>query len=406
MHRFRLIPGLVAIGMILLLACQKQSGDTSGEKIEPLTKHWEKAVPLQTPPRGLKTLSAKECGSCHMEIYQEWKASFHAKAWFDPQFQVEWAKDDSLWVCINCHTPLVNQQPHLILGKKGGDYFQPVKKENPDFDPALRDEGITCAVCHVRDGAVLGPYGNQKDAPHAVRKATDGELSEKLCMSCHNVTDVLNPTLVCTFQTGEEWKAGPYSKEGQTCITCHMPIIERPLYPKGPVRVTRKHIWIGSGIPKTMDEKAPVDHYIPGLELRVVTSKKRYQPGETAYISVLLTNRRAGHLLPTGDPEYFFTVELAVVDENGAALQDTTLWIGQKWQWWPVAKKLKDNRIRPLETRNYPFVFSIPEDANHLRFRAIVRTHRMTREIAEQAGLLGIYPLNIVSLKQEVPLVE
>ena len=390
----------------MTFACQKNKGDSPGDVIEPLTKHWEKAVPQQKPPRGLKTLSAKECGRCHVEIYQEWKASFHAKAWFDPQFQVEWAKDDSLWVCINCHTPLVNQQQYLILGKQGGDYFRPVKKKNPVFDPELRDEGITCAACHVRDGAVLGPYGNQKDSPHAVRKATPQELTHELCLTCHNVTDVLNPTLVCTFQTGEEWKSGPWARAGETCVTCHMPLIKRPLYPKGPVRVTRKHIWIGSGIPKTMQEKSPVDHYLPGLELRIITSKKRYRPGEQAYLSVLLTNRRAGHFLPTGDPEYFYTVELAVVDSQNAVLQDTTIWIGQKWQWWPVAKKLKDNRLKPLETRIFPFEFAIPEQTTALRFRAVVRTHRMTREIAEQAGLLEIYPLSIVSLKQEVELVE
>ncbi|MFQ5772281.1 MAG: multiheme c-type cytochrome, partial [bacterium] len=143
-----------------LLGCNKQEPDrrkTSEAAIQPLTKHWERPIPFQPPPEGLSSLSAEECGECHVEIYREWKTSFHAQAWHDPQFQAEWAKDDSLWVCINCHTPLQNQQVFTILGKKGGDYFQPVKEANPYFDPTLQKEAITCAVCHVRNQTVIGP---------------------------------------------------------------------------------------------------------------------------------------------------------------------------------------------------------------------------------------------------------
>ena len=36
---------------------------------------------------------------------------------------------------------------------------------NQDFDQALREEGITCAGCHVRDGVILGPFDDAV-APH------------------------------------------------------------------------------------------------------------------------------------------------------------------------------------------------------------------------------------------------
>ena len=113
--------------------------------IIPLTKHWEKAVPIQKIPKGLKTLSSKECGSCHKDFYAEWKRANHSKAWEDLQFQSEWKKDKKLWVCINCHTPSQNQQKFIVIGKLNGDYFKPVKKPNPLFDPALQKESITCA---------------------------------------------------------------------------------------------------------------------------------------------------------------------------------------------------------------------------------------------------------------------
>ena len=35
------------------------------KEVVPLTKSWEKAVPHQQVPKGLASLSAKQCGACH-----------------------------------------------------------------------------------------------------------------------------------------------------------------------------------------------------------------------------------------------------------------------------------------------------------------------------------------------------
>ncbi len=77
------------------------------------------AIPFQKTPVGLESLSAEECGSCHREIYAEWKTSIHAHAYKDPFFQAYWKRDDNIWICLNCHTPLENQQPTLIQSIPG-----------------------------------------------------------------------------------------------------------------------------------------------------------------------------------------------------------------------------------------------------------------------------------------------
>ncbi len=105
----------------IIAGCSNIKNDKQKEEptvIVPLTKHWEKSVPNQIIPKGLKSLSAKECGSCHNDIYLEWKRANHSKAWEDLQFQAEWKKNKKLWVCINCHTPLQNQQKLIVTGKK------------------------------------------------------------------------------------------------------------------------------------------------------------------------------------------------------------------------------------------------------------------------------------------------
>ena len=166
-YLLNLFQSLLSVFILVLNGCGNMGGGQA--KIQPLTKHWGKPVPYQKVPEGLVSLSAEVCGACHTEMYREWKESFHAIALQDPQFQGEWKKDKELWVCLNCHTPLQNQQEFIILGKEDGDYFKPVKKENPNFDPQLQQESITCAVCHVRDGAVIGTRGNQLASPHKVK---------------------------------------------------------------------------------------------------------------------------------------------------------------------------------------------------------------------------------------------
>ena len=140
MRKFTLLSFMIALGSLIYLT--KCSGPE--HQITPLTKHWETPIPHQEVPHGLVSLSARDCGECHIEIYKEWKQSTHAIAFQDLQFQSEWKKDN-VTVCLNCHTPLQNQQEFIVTGLLNGDYKTPVKTPNPNFDKALQLESITCA---------------------------------------------------------------------------------------------------------------------------------------------------------------------------------------------------------------------------------------------------------------------
>ncbi len=113
-------------------------------EIAPLVRAWERAIPMQTVPDGLETLRASECEVCHEAIVAEWRLSAHAHALSDPQFQEEWAKDGNIWLCLNCHTPLENQMPEIVVGTLAGDFRRPVTEANPDFDAELFDERRRC----------------------------------------------------------------------------------------------------------------------------------------------------------------------------------------------------------------------------------------------------------------------
>ena len=363
-------------------------------EITPLTESWEKVVPHQEIPKGLVSLSAKDCGVCHQAHYNEWKRSTHAMAWVDLQFQAELRKESSPFMCINCHTPLQNQQPFIIEGMEEGDIYRPVKKVNPLFDEALQQEGINCASCHVRDGHIIGKIGSDL-APHPV-KVDPIHLSEQLCISCHNATAVLTPTLACSFETGDEWKAGPYFGK-ENCLSCHMQERIRPLVYGMPERTSHFHGFPGSGIPKfdTLTAES-----LDGMEIFTSKVENTFRKGEKIPFWVTVVNASAGHRLPTGDPERFYLIKMKFFDDQGTLVHQTKNRIGEHWEWHPEAKKISDNNLNPLESRKYSTAF-IPEKMGQYTVKVEVTKHRMDEKTAAFNKLGKNYPLFIYVFEKE-----
>ncbi len=340
----------------------------------------------QSLPPGLTSLSAAACGECHTAIYKEWRVSTHAQAWTDRQFQTEMAKSGNRWLCRNCHTPLMNQMPVWAVGLEAEDVELPVYVDNGAADLALREEGITCAGCHVRDAVVEGPTGISTDA-HPTRK-NERFLNETLCLSCHQaVRRYPGKDFICVFETGDEWASGPYS--AYSCQHCHMQPIVRAQAEGEPVRPGRRHYWPGAGIYKVDGVGPPHDQLGFGLGVEVALGP--------AGLEVELSNAAAGHKLPTGDPERHILVEVSFADEGGRALGETWVFrIGQIWEWWPEPKKLGDNRLAPLESRLERVV--IPEGAR--RWSLVATSHRISKEALEYHDLEG-YPASRVTHRLE-----
>ena len=356
--------------------------------VMPLTNRWEKAVPQQRTPEGLSSLSAADCGVCHVAHYNEWKHSTHALAWVDLQFQAELKKESSPYLCINCHIPLQNQQRFVVSGLIDGDIYQPVKKKNHLFDKKLQQEGITCASCHVRNNMIIGPTGNP-NTPHKTIRDTL-HLSEKLCLSCHNASAVLTPTLACTFETGDEWKAGPYFKK-QNCISCHMDTTTREIVPGLGKKLTHFHHFAGSGIPK-FDTVQTVG--LQGLAFYPSTIKTAYRVNEDINYHLKIFNENAGHKVPTGDPERFFLISFILKNEQGRVLASKEERIGEKWEWYPEAKKISDNNLAPKDSITYSFAYT-PASRQHLSLEVEVTKHRLNKASAKYNGLHDNYPLFI-----------
>jgi len=337
-------------------------------------------------------MSAADCGQCHVEIAKEWAVSTHAHAWTDRQFQAEYAKDPDVgWLCLNCHTPAGDQQ--AVLSTYAGDVRNPDRKTNARYSQAWQQEGVSCAACHVREGRVLGPYGDS-NAPHPVEQSLS-LLTSEVCLSCHQASVRLEDALVCAFNTGVE--AAKTGTEA-TCQSCHMPAVERPLVPGGVVRSGRRHLWLGGGVPKaalTEEEKAYYDLFPAGLDVELESTS--LPEGERAELGVVLINARAGHMLPTGDPERFYRVVIRVTAEDGTLLVLQEERIGQEWVWSPRAQKISDNRLAPSERRVVGVSFQVPQGAVNVE---VVAEHWRISNANADYHNLGSYPRKTVALRR------
>ena len=390
----------LVFGLSSACSCDEPSSDDA--PVTPVTG-WQQVIPFQETPAGIPSIHAASCGLCHAAIYAEWQTATHAVALQDLQFQFEWRRQDQLWLCINCHTPLANQLEQVVVGLRGGDYLRPVFEPNPRFDRELQQESITCATCHVRDGAIIGP-GLGGDPPHPVR--TDPELlSQRTCERCHNVSATLSSTLVCNFSTGDEWDESPAREEGRSCIDCHMPSVERQIAAGGPVRTSHQHRWPGSGIAKFPEDVQTVRAaYVPGYEIELSARHTSTDERPGVRIELVITNSRSGHALPTGDVERFITLNVSVEDAAGASVWTHEERIGERWEWYPAARQLSDNSLRPGERRVLELEAPIEGAAAETLFvEVIAHNHRMDEQNARLSGILGRYPLSVETMRERVP---
>jgi len=356
---------------VLLLACGLRSppaeptsaalGPATGPTLRERIGDHPFVTPIDAPAtvaaaagEGSFAADPASCGACHGDHHAEWALTTHAAAIRDPQFLAELAKPGQpRWLCLNCHAPTVPQRDILFTLDTRllhpDDLSAVDARPNPDFDPARAAEGVGCATCHVRrdaDGAgvVVGPRGSGR-APHRVRQ--DAESLRGICVRCHSPGDiVLTPQLPCWFETAEELAAGPTPEAG--CPDCHMPEAVRPAAVGGPERTLRQHDWVGGGVPKSADGYRTLTErgWRPALDVAL-----RADPFE-----VTLTNARAAHLLPTGDPERHLRVEARVEDADGRVRGREVLRIGQTWDWGDAAtgrpaRRLADNRLAQGEPR-------------------------------------------------------
>jgi hypothetical protein len=372
------------------------------------------AWPIDTSrsPQLLGNLSAEECGFCHAEFLEEWKTTIHSQAWTDPYFQKDWQFDGKQHICRLCHTPLDRQQPHKVLGYRDQNKWDPIMEDNPEFDVKLQHEGVTCAACHYRDGKIIGVLGNT-NAPHPVKKLDD---PKQVCIRCHVVaaeswgTFVRFPpcgTVAEIERSGGNASAPPPSspipkigKSGEIkmsgvsslgCVSCHMPMVERPLVAGGEVRPTRRHLWRGGHDPEKVKQAFTaelIEQDSTGYEKRAFT--------------FTLINVGAAHYLPTGTPDRYLTVQLRLLDGQGQVIKELNDTLKRTVIWRPFIIDLWDTRLPRWQPKTYQL--DVSKKDNAATIEAVVHYHLLNEKRRKRIGYENKEPIAYEVYRKKISL--
>ena len=252
-----------------------------------LERHWArplapqgKAPPAFSPLEA--SLSPADCGTCHADQFRDWQTALHAHAMgpgligqlvnMDPE-----ARDEHQ-DCIRCHAPLAEQADSLAIAlATSAANHAPTSQPRP----ALHEQGVVCAACHVRTHTRYGPPRRAGSAPASTENLPHGGFvvsqafsDARFCSACHQFQPdefALNGKLL--ENTYEEWKNSPQAAAGQSCQSCHMP--------------ARRHLWRGIHDPE------------------MVRSGVRFTPDEieltsgTLRTGLSVRNTGTGHYFPT-----------------------------------------------------------------------------------------------------------
>lgn len=299
--------------------------------------YWDKPQATGGIHDGLENnMRPEACAQCHQEQFNAWRDSKHAHA-YSPGLVGQFpnmghgAAND----CLVCHAPLAEQ-----LYRDAGDMTATLSTllENPDgfsrdadLDAKqaklpLRHAGVTCAVCHVRQGKRFGPRRRGSDlvgpldgAAHGGFIATKDFEKSQLCASCHQFPQSYAINGKPLENTVFEWQQSRFSREGVQCQTCHMP--------------DRKHEFKGIH------------------DINMVRSGLKFDMKKQGKLATLtMTSVNIGHAFPTYvTPKVLVKAES--LDAQGRVLQD--------WQWVIIRevgydngwKEKQDTRLMPGESR-------------------------------------------------------
>lgn len=273
--------------LVLVVAAPAIGGKRRGEplpvaknvaEVPPITDDpWIHPPPLDLGPlpEGLANPSAQGCHACHDAIHTTWSQSAHARGPSEAMRTAADAAGDPR--CLACHLPLSQQHPTRLTPLSAA--LPDTIETNPAWDATLATEGVTCAACHVRDGAVVAasPAG---PAPHPIRW-TPAMRAASQCAGCHQLAWPGSETPF--YDTYGEWTRSAWARAGVTCQDCHM----------GP----------GAGVARVGADHAMRADLDRALSVLVDLSAPVVVRGADAVDgTVTLQNTGAGHHVPAGSP--------------------------------------------------------------------------------------------------------
>ncbi len=281
------------LALVVALSASRVFARGDAVDVRAMFHRGDRPVHVGRAPQGVGDGTSEGCAQCHAEIAAEWRASQHALSWSDEVFQAAYAIEP-MQFCRNCHAPeaRVARVP----------------------DVRSQREGVSCSVCHVRDGRVVGPGRAAHAAGVHGFEPVVAMRTTAFCEGCHqfNFPGDSGPAgeLFATDEpmqdTHAEWAMSASASRGEHCQSCHMPEVV-----SADGRRHRSHRFPGGSDRALLSQAVRVEG-----SARVV--------GRETVVRITVSPDRIGHSFPTGD--LFRRAELVVwLDGDEAHAQTVSM---------------------------------------------------------------------------------
>jgi hypothetical protein len=313
-----------------------------------------------------KLNSSDTCGACHKAIERAWRTSAHAQAMEDPvfldAFRETVAREGSQVsrICLSCHAPLAEATGDLALQEK------------------TTWEGVSCDVCHSMTAVDLSggrPHitfdlgivkrGPIRDAESMAHEVAYSELHTTSlgCAGCHEWSAADGTPVMSTYT---EWLSSSAAREGRACQNCHMATTRADVVDPRVLRTPHAEVNL---------HDVPGGHSLEQLHKALAVGIRPTRSGDDLSVEVTITNKGAGHAVPTGMPGRRVLLEVSVESSQGGGGRDSRTYgrvyvdaegkpILRDSAFFAKGVRLKeDTRIKPDERRVENFHFDVPAGA-------------------------------------------
>lgn len=323
-------------------------------------------VALAAPPADPKLTRSDLCGDCHRDIYHMWRGSAHAGSMENLIFLHSFRMSQenrgaaSSRICLYCHAPAVSVNADWDLSEK------------------ITWDGVGCDICHSLvsvDMSGPGPRmtldpgpvkrGPIKDAVSPDHEVAYSELHRKAlaCAPCHDFVNEEGTPIMTTYA---EWRVSSARDDGITCQACHMSLTKGNVVDPKVKRVAHTEVNV---------HEVPGGHSLDQLYKALDVDFDTVREGDELSVDVHITNKGAGHAVPTGMPNRRIMLTVAVDAGQAGRFEDRREFaktfvdsagnkISEIWRYFERGTRLEsDTRIAPDAKQTESFHFKVPETA-------------------------------------------
>jgi hypothetical protein len=262
-------------------------------------------------------------------------------------------------LCLGCHAPLTRVNP----------------------DPALAMQatwdGVSCDSCHSLVSVEPAPGGARmvfepgrvkrgpiRDAVSMGHETAYSALhaSALVCAGCHEFQNSEGTPIITTYS---EWQESTAARQGRTCQSCHMDITRADVVDPKVKRVTQK----------VNLHEMPGGHSLAQLNKAVEVAMSAAWKDDGLGVTIRLTNKGAGHAVPTGMPGRHVVLAVSVRTSDGRSFEDRRVYTKNFRDaqgamitrdgivFSPGVHLDGDSRLKPDEERVETFTFAVSPGA-------------------------------------------